>query len=84
MTFWSRRFAKGDRFKVSFVGTCKLSANLYEVQIVVAQEHDQYYGNQHVLHWLDDAAHFNVILKNKEYVFDGVCDMGLRSRVELL
>jgi lipopolysaccharide transport system ATP-binding protein len=82
-TFWNRRFAKGDRFKVCFAGSCRLGANLYEVQIVVAQEHDQYYGNQQVLHWLDDAGHFTVILKNKEYVFDGICDMGLRSSVEL-
>jgi lipopolysaccharide transport system ATP-binding protein len=82
-TFWSRRFAKGDRFKVCFAGNCKLSANLYEVQIVVAREHDRYYGNQQVLHWLDDAGHFTVVLKNKEYVFDGICDLGLRSSVEL-
>ena len=83
-TFWSRRFAKGDRFKVHFSGSCKLGANLYEVQIVVAREHDRYYGNQQVLHWLDDAGHFTVVLKSKEYVFDGICDMGLRSSVELL
>ena len=82
-TFWNRRFAKGDRFKVRFSGSCNLAANLYEVQIVVAREHDQYYGNQQVLHWLDDASHFTVILKNKEYVFDGICDLGLRSSVEV-
>ncbi len=82
-TFWSRRFTKGDRFKVSFSGNCKLGANLYEVQIVVAQEHDRYYGNQQVLHWMDEAGHFTVILKGKEYVFDGVCDLGLRSIIEL-
>lgn len=82
-TFWYRRFAKGDRFKVRFSGSCNLAANLYEVQIVVAREHDQYYGNQQVLHWLDDASHFTVILKNKEYVFDGIFDLGLRSSVEV-
>lgn len=82
-TFWSRCFAKGDRFTVRFSGNCKLGANLYEVQIVVAREHDRYYGKQQVLHWLDEACHFTVILKNKEYVFDGVCDLGLRSSLEL-
>lgn len=82
-TFWSRHFVKGDRFKVRFAGRCNLGANLYEVQIVVAREHDQYYGNQQVLHWLDDASHFTVVLKNKEYVFDGICDLGLRSSVEM-
>jgi lipopolysaccharide transport system ATP-binding protein len=79
--FWSRRFASGEKFTVRFRGKCALGANLYEVQVVVAQEHDQFYGNQQVLHWLDDAANFTVILKNREYVFDGVCDLGWRSDV---
>lgn len=82
-TLWNKRFAKGDKFKVRFQGNCKLGANLYEVQAVVAQEHDRYYANQHVLHWLDEAAHFTVVLRNKEYVFDGVCDIGFRSSVEM-
>lgn len=82
-TFWSRRFRKGDEFHVDFTGECRLGANFYEIQAIVAREHDRYYGNQQILHWLDEAGHLTVILKNKEYVFDGVCDMGLRSRVQL-
>jgi lipopolysaccharide transport system ATP-binding protein len=82
-TFWSRKFQRGQRFTVSFSGTCTLAANLYEVQAVAALEYDRYYANQRVLHWLDEAAHFTVVLRNKEYVFDGVFDMGLRSRYEL-
>ena len=82
-TFWSKHFSKGDTFKVNFTGSCNLGANLYEVQTTVTREHDQYYGNQQVLHWLDEASHFTVILKNKEYVFDGICDLGLRSSVKL-
>lgn len=84
LTFWDRHFKKGERFRIYFTGLCLLGSNLYEVQAIVAKEHDRYYGNQQVLQWVDEAAHFNVILKSKEYVFDGVCDMGLRSRVELL
>jgi hypothetical protein len=34
-----------------------------------------------ILHWIDEAAHFNVRLKEQEYVFDGVVDLGLRSQV---
>ncbi|MEO6147407.1 MAG: ABC transporter ATP-binding protein [Sulfuriferula sp.] len=82
-TFWSRKFRKGQRFTVSFSGVCTLAANFYEIQVVAALEYDQYYANQRVLHWLDEAAHFTVVLKNKEYVFDGVFDMGLRSHYEL-
>ena len=78
-TFWHKKFQKGQEFEVRFKGKCNLGANLYELQVVVAREHDQYYANQQVLHWLDEAGHFTVILKAKEYVFDGVCDMGLRS-----
>lgn len=78
-TFWIKRFSQGDRFIVTFEGACHLGANFYEVQVVVAREHDRYYANQQVLHWLDEAQHFNVILRPQQYVFDGVCDMGLRS-----
>jgi lipopolysaccharide transport system ATP-binding protein len=82
-TFWSRKFRKGQKFTVSFSGICALAANLYEIQAIAAIEYDQYYANQRVLHWLDEAAHFTVILRNKEYVFDGICDMGLRSHCEI-
>lgn len=82
-TFWIKRFSPDDRFTVTFEGTCHLGANFYEIQTVVAREHDRYYANQQVLHWLDEAQHFNVILKPKEYVFDGVFDMGLRSTFNL-
>jgi len=78
-TFWHRSFRKGEIFTVDFIGTCTLAANLYEIQAVVAAEYDQYYANQRILHWLDDAAHLTVVQKSKEYVFDGVCDLGLRS-----
>jgi lipopolysaccharide transport system ATP-binding protein len=81
-TFWGQKFSKGEAFKVSFSGTCNLGANLYEIQATVAREHDQYYGNQQVLHWMDEANHLTVILKNREYVFDGICDLGLRSTLQ--
>lgn len=77
-TFWFRKFKKGERFTVDFTGICSLAANLYEIQAVVAVEYDQYYANQRILHWLDEAAHLTVVQKSREYVFDGVCDLGLR------
>ncbi|MEC5398159.1 ABC transporter ATP-binding protein [Uliginosibacterium sp. H1] len=77
-TFWARRFKKGERVVVQFRGPCALGGNLYEVQAIVAQEFDRYYADQRVLHWVEDAAHFTVVLKAREYVFDGVCDTGLR------
>lgn len=80
-TFWSRKFKAGHSFTVVFSGNCYLAANLYEIEVVVAIEYDGYYLNQRILHWLDEAAHFTVLLRNKQYVFDGICDMGLRSTV---
>ena len=82
-TLWNKRFLTGDTLKVSFTGICSLGANLYEIQATVAREHDQYYGNQQILHWMDEAAHVTIILKNKEYVFDGVCDLGFRSTLQV-
>ena len=83
-TFWSQSFVKGQRFKVTFQGKCGLAANLYEVEAIVALEYDRYYANQRILHWTDEAAHFTVLLRNKEYVFDGIVDMGLRSTYEII
>lgn len=78
-SFWSKKFNKGDHFKMRFEGVCNLTQNLYEVQVVVAREYDKYYNNQRILHWVDEACHFTVVHNIKKYVFDGICDMGLRS-----
>jgi lipopolysaccharide transport system ATP-binding protein len=80
-TFWAKKFLKGESFEVAFAGICNLGANLYEIQATVAQEYDQYYGNQRILHWMDEASHLTVVLKNREYVFDGICDLGMRSTI---
>ena len=82
-TFWNRRFAAGEQFTVEFAGTCRLAANYYEVEAVVAREYDQYYRQQRILHWMDEAAHFTVLLREREYVFDGVVDLQLRSQVHM-
>jgi len=77
-TFWAKKFTERQRFSVQFDGVCTLGANLYELQVVAAREHERYYGNQQILHWKDEIAHLTVLLRQKEYVFDGVCDMGFR------
>lgn len=79
-TFWSRRFRAGEQFTVEFSGTCRLAGNFYEVEAVVAREYDQFYREQRILHWIDEAAHFSVSLREREYVFDGIADLCLRSR----
>lgn len=79
-TFWRRQFVCGEIFSVSFEGVCRLSADLYEVEAIAALEYDRYYRSQRILHWIDGAAHFNVHHHSEEYVFDGIADIGLRSR----
>lgn len=78
--FWSRSFRAGEEFTVEFAGRCRLGANLYELEVVVAREYDRYYREQRILHWMDEAAHFSVVLREREYVFDGIADLCLRSR----
>lgn len=81
--FWHRSFEPGEVFEVVFEGACRLGANFYEVQATITQEGDPYYGQQRILHWLDEVAFFSVGIRQKEYVVGGVCDIGLRSRKEI-
>ncbi len=77
--FWEKTFAQDEKFKILFSTTCILAANFYEIQCTIAQEGDLYYNNQKILHWIDEACFFSVSLKPREYIFDGICDIGLRS-----
>lgn len=78
-TFWEKTFIEGEKFKILFGATCTLAANFYEIQCTVTQEGDLYYNDQKILHWIDEACFFTVSLKPREYIFDGICDIGLRS-----
>jgi lipopolysaccharide transport system ATP-binding protein len=35
--------------------------------------------SQRILHWVDEAAFFQVLMKNDEYFFGGVVDMKMRA-----
>jgi lipopolysaccharide transport system ATP-binding protein len=78
--FWSRRFNAGDIFEVFFEAECRLGANFYEVQATVTHEGDPFYGQQTILHWVDEAAFFSVGMRQKEYVVGGIGDFGFRSK----
>jgi lipopolysaccharide transport system ATP-binding protein len=78
-TFWSRHFEAGCRFTVSLECDCALGENLYEVQASVSWEGTMNYLSQRMLHWLDEAAFFKVMLKREEYFFGGVLDLGMRA-----
>ncbi len=78
--FWEREFQAGEPFELEFACDCRLGAGFYEVQAVVAEELDQYYENERVLHWQDEAAFFNVRVTKDEHFFGGVCDLDMTAR----
>lgn len=76
---WERRFAVGERFQVMLDCECSLGENLYEVQAAVSFEETMNYSSQRVLHWVDEAAFFQVALKRDEYFFGGVVDLRMSA-----
>lgn len=73
--FWVQRFDAGDRFQVLLDCDCALGENLYEVQAAVSYEETMNYLSQRMLHWVDEAAFFQVSIKRDEYFFGGVVDL---------
>ncbi|MBB4016043.1 lipopolysaccharide transport system ATP-binding protein [Chelatococcus caeni] len=73
--FWERQFEAGEEFSVKIHHDCPLGPNLYEVQAGVAQEKDLEYGEQKILHWVDEAAFFTMAIKRLEYFFGGINDL---------
>lgn len=77
--FWDRQFAAGETVRVAFEFDCRLGTNLYEVQALVAEEQEPFYGSQRMLHWVDEAAFFQVMVSQQEYFFGGLCDLRMKS-----
>ncbi len=77
--FWVQRFDAGDRFQVLLDCDCALGENLYEVQAAVSHEETMNYLSQRMLHWVDEAAFFQVSIKRDEYFFGGVVDLRMSA-----
>ncbi len=77
--FWERKFLVGERFQVVFECGCNLGVNLYEVQASVSFEETMDYMSQRMLHWVDEAAFFQVSMKRDEYFFGGVVDLRMSA-----
>lgn len=77
--FWERRFEMGDIFQVVLECDCDLGENLYEVQAAVTVEETMNYMSQRVLHWVDEAAFFQVSMKRDEYFFGGTVDLRMTA-----
>jgi lipopolysaccharide transport system ATP-binding protein len=80
--FWSATFEAGDEFHVLLECDCNLGVNLYEIQAAVSHEPTPDYLNQRILHWRDEAAFFQVLMKRQEYFFGGLVDLKMSARWE--
>jgi len=77
--FWTRRVHAGDTFGVLLQCACNLGVNLYEVQAAVSIEETPDYMSQHIVHWVDEAAFFQVLMKKQEHFFGGVVDLRMKA-----
>lgn len=78
---WGTTFRADEPFVVRFEFDCALGLNFYEVQASVSEELERFGGAQRMLHWRDEAAFFQVGMRQKEYTFGGVCDLRMRAVV---
>ena len=78
--FWNAKVAVGQEFEVILECDCHLGVNLYEVQAAVSHEATPDYMSQRMLHWVDEAAFFQVLMKKDEYFFGGATDMRMTAR----
>ncbi|WP_018604640.1 ABC transporter ATP-binding protein [Uliginosibacterium gangwonense] len=78
--FWKRSFKAKERFAIAFDFVCGLGPNLHEVQAAITREGQPYYAEQHMLHWIDEAAFFTVTTNPREYHFGGVVDLKMSAQ----
>ena len=78
--FWRREIHASESFSVELECVCTLGVNLYEVQASVTYEESPDYLGQRMLHWMDEAAFFQVSMRRDENFFGGVVDLGMTAR----
>jgi lipopolysaccharide transport system ATP-binding protein len=78
--FWVRQVKAGEQLQVMLECPCNLGVNLYEIQAAVSFEETPDYMFQRILHWVDEAAFFQVIMKQDEYFFGGVVDLKMMAK----
>lgn len=78
--FWDRVLQAGECMMVDFSFRCNLGVNLYEVQASVSYEETPDYLSQRMLHWVDEAAFFQVSMRRDEHFFGGAVDLLMRAQ----
>lgn len=77
--FWERLVQEGEKFQILFECACNLGTNLYEIQASISLEETPDYMSQRILHWVDEAAFFQVAMRREEYLFGGVVDLRMSA-----
>lgn len=78
--FWHKKIFANEVFVVDFTCENPLGVNLYEIQASISYEDTPDYMSQRILHWVDEAAFFQVLMRRNEYFFGGVLDMKMTAR----
>ncbi len=78
--FWHRQILAGERFDVWFECDSTLGPNLYEIQASISYEGSPDYTAQRLLHWKDEAAFFQTLMRQDEYFFGGLSDLRMVAR----
>ncbi|KTC44412.1 sugar ABC transporter ATP-binding protein [Pseudomonas sp. ABAC61] len=78
--FWNRLVEPGEQFEVILEAPCDLGANLYEIQAAISHEDTPDYQSQRMLHWVDEAAFFQVMMMMDKYFFGGVSDLRMGAK----
>lgn len=77
--FWKRTVDVGETFSVDLRMQCSLGVNLYEIQAFISYEETPDYMSQRILHWIDEAAFFQVLMRRETYFFGGVVDLRMSA-----
>lgn len=80
--FWDKKIKTDEEFSVWFEFYCVLGTNLYEIQACLSYEDKPDYSAQRVLHWKDEAAFFQTLIRQDEYFFGGMTDLQMAANWE--
>ena len=80
-TLWDRRIEAGSRLVVEFACECRLGAGYYEVQSAITEAPTRQFPDQRIIHWQDEAAFFQVFVRQDDNFFGGICDMRMKARL---
>ncbi len=77
--FWKRELQENEEFDVWLECDCTLGPNVYEIQAAVSYEGKPDYTEQRMLHWKDEAAFFQTLMRQNEYAFGGLSDLRMKA-----